>query len=95
MQISELCKESHRISKAHGFWDGDKCVPSKLMLVVSELGEAMEDDRIGSSKIGEELGDAMIRIADLAEYLGIDLDKEIVRKMKINETRPRLHGKRY
>lgn len=39
-----------------------------------------------------ELADACIRIFDLAEYLGIDLDAEIARKMAYNETRAHRHG---
>jgi NTP pyrophosphatase (non-canonical NTP hydrolase) len=45
--------------------------------------------------IEDELADAVIRIADLAGYLGIDLEGHIKAKMKYNESRPSLHGKRY
>ncbi len=41
----------------------------------------------------EELADAAIRIFDLASSCDIDLEAEIERKMKINEDRPRKHGK--
>jgi len=98
MKINELCKKAHEISVSNGFWDGlidTYTIPTKLALIHSEISEALEEDRIGSRKIGEELGDAVIRIADLAEFLGIDLEKEIERKMRINEKRPFKHGKRY
>lgn len=42
-----------------------------------------------------ELADAVIRIADLCGYLGIDLDAVISEKMAYNETRPFKHGKRF
>ena len=45
--------------------------------------------------VEDELADAMIRIADLAGYLGIDLEAHVLEKMKYNKKRPRLHGKAY
>ena len=45
--------------------------------------------------VEDELADAVIRIADLAGYLGIDLEAHIKAKMKYNKKRPRLHGKAY
>lgn len=39
-----------------------------------------------------ELADAVIRIADLCGYLGIDLEKAIRVKSDFNETRPFKHG---
>lgn len=45
--------------------------------------------------VAVELADAVIRIADLCGYLGIDLDTVISEKMAYNETRPFKHGKRF
>lgn len=45
--------------------------------------------------VSVELADAVIRIADLCGYLGIDLDTVISEKMAYNETRPFKHGKRF
>ena len=45
--------------------------------------------------VAVELADAVIRIADLCGYLGIDLDAVISEKMAYNETRPFKHGKRF
>lgn len=45
--------------------------------------------------IAVELSDAVIRIADLCGYMGIDLESVISEKMKYNESRPYLHGKKY
>ena len=40
-----------------------------------------------------ELADAVIRIADLCGYMGIDLESAIALKMEYNENRPFKHGK--
>lgn len=100
----------------------DKNVGELLMLVVSELGEALEAHRKGrlstcvilnvkelhdieefklqferriKDSLQDELADAVIRIADMCGYLGIDLEKHIELKMKYNATREYKHGKRY
>lgn len=43
---------------------------------------------------GIELADAIIRIGDLAEYLGIDLEEMVRIKFEYNLTRPFKHGRR-
>ena len=43
----------------------------------------------------DELSDIMIRVMDLAEYKGIDLEWHILMKMKYNATREHKHGKKY
>ena len=43
----------------------------------------------------DEIADAIIRILDLCGYLHIDIEKHIRLKMKYNEMREKLHGKRY
>ena len=45
--------------------------------------------------IAIELADAVIRIADLCGYMGIDLEDAIARKAEWNRTRPYKHGKAY
>ena len=42
-----------------------------------------------------ELADAVIRIADLCGYMGIDLEAAIREKMAYNATRPHKHGKNF
>lgn len=70
-------------------------VMSKLMLKVSELGEACEALRKGDREnFAEELADTVIRILDTAEALDIHIASEMVAKMESNETRPHKHGKR-
>lgn len=43
----------------------------------------------------DELADTVIRILDLCEAKGIDIEKHIELKMKYNATREMLHGKKY
>lgn len=70
-------------------------VPEMLCLVHSEISEAMEgyrkglmDDKLPHRKMIEvELADAMVRIGDLATYLGLDLGGAVVEKMAYNATR--------
>lgn len=87
-------------SKA-GWWTGvdpftDKhVVPAKLMLIVSEVAEAMEGHRKGlmddklphRTMVEVELADAVIRICDLAGALGLDLGGALVEKMAYNRGR--------
>ncbi len=66
-----------------------------LMLMVSELAEAMEgerkdlmDDKLPHRKMAEvELADALIRIFDYAGGFGYDLGGALVEKMKFNASR--------
>jgi NTP pyrophosphatase (non-canonical NTP hydrolase) len=43
----------------------------------------------------DELADIMIRVMDLAEHKGVDLEKHILLKMRYNSLRPHKHGKLY
>ena len=83
-----------------------------LMLIVSELAEAMEADRKGryadlgkyykgieysfetyvKDTFEDELADTAIRIFDLCEALGIDIQKHIELKMEYNKSRSYKHG---
>lgn len=67
----------------------------RLMLMVSEIAEAMEgerkglmDDHLPHRPMGEvELADAVIRIADYCGYCGYDLGGAIIEKLEYNKHR--------
>lgn len=92
-------KEIHDNAQRHGFWSIPN-VGEKIALIHSELSEALEADRNDIPRgqkgwIGEELADTVIRILDLAEFLGIELENVINNKHEVNVNRPFKHGKRY
>lgn len=85
--LNELCREIHEDNVKAGWWTDPKTgqsiketrnVPEMLMLIVSEVSEAMEgarkdlpDDKLPHRKMFEvELADACIRIFDLAGAKG-------------------------
>jgi len=69
-------------------------VLAKLMLVVSEIGEAAEAVRYQNQEnFEEDLADTIIRILDLTGTMGIDIEEALRKKMAINEEREYRHGK--
>jgi NTP pyrophosphatase (non-canonical NTP hydrolase) len=44
-QLATLVADSHKTAKQKGFWDKPRNTGELLMLIVSELGEALEADR--------------------------------------------------
>lgn len=71
-------------------------VSAKLMLVVTEVAEAMEghrknkfDDKLPHlSMLEVELADTVIRCFDLSGGLGFNLGKTILEKLQFNAVRP-------
>lgn len=47
MDLKQISKEIYENAKAKGFWDKERNLGEMLMLIVSELSEAMEADRNG------------------------------------------------
>lgn len=71
-------------------------ISTRLMLIVSELGEALEGLRHDDiSNFKEELADVAIRLGDLCGGLSINLECEIEKKMEKNRNRPYKHGKEF
>jgi len=122
LTLDALTESSYKNSREHGFWadadfleeNGHKelvyryVIPTKLMLMVSELSEALDNIRDGTLEKGTtmwytdtgkpdgfatELADAIIRILDVVGYLDIDITEVIREKEKYNRTRPPKHGK--
>jgi len=112
-----LTQYCHGISDESGWWpepegiDRDSEVPKKLLLIVSEVCEAMEghrkdlmDTHLPHRKMIEvELADALIRIYDLAGALGLDVAGALAEKLVYNthredhklEVRAAAGGKKY
>jgi NTP pyrophosphatase (non-canonical NTP hydrolase) len=65
----------------------NKTVLEALALVASEVGEAVNECRglVPTSKLGTEIADIILRVADLAIWQGIDLSAAIADKMAANE----------
>lgn len=97
--LNELAKEIQRINESKGF-TCPKTIKEhthtlgKLMLVVSEIGEAAEAVRIGDfENFKEEIADTIIRLLHITSVMNINIDKEIRKKLRINKQRKVLHGK--
>ena len=90
-ELSQLC---HSIAKEKGFWDEERNIGEALMLVVTEVAEAMEAHRHQDQEnFKEEIADTFIRLLDLCGGLGLDIEEEICKKTLINKERPYKHGK--
>jgi NTP pyrophosphatase (non-canonical NTP hydrolase) len=105
MTINELTKEIHDNAVAHGWWDEPRSFAEVMALCVSELAEALEEDRAGHwliwynkekpEGIAVEMADCIIRILDWAGQAGVDMEQIILQKHEYNKTRPYKHGKKY
>jgi NTP pyrophosphatase (non-canonical NTP hydrolase) len=94
MTLSELSKLCHERAVEKGFWDADRNIGEALMLIVTELAEAMEAYRHQDDEnFKEELADTFIRLFDLCGGLKIDIAEEIAKKSEKNKNRPYKHGK--
>lgn len=103
--IKELQKEVHENAKVHGWWENPPTIGELLMLITTEVAEAFEEVRKGKEVnetyyadngkmegVPSELADIVIRVMDLCEHYGIDLEKVILEKHEFNKTRPYKHG---
>ncbi len=94
LTIKQWCELCHSIAKEKGFWNKERNVGEALMLIVTELAEAMEGYRHkDEANFREELADTFIRLFDLCGGLGIDIEAEIAKKAETNKSRPFMHGK--
>lgn len=92
--LNELCELCHSIAVEKGFWDQERNIGEALMLIVTELAEAMEAHRHqDDANFKEELADTFIRLLDLCGGLKIDIEEEIYQKAVRNKKRPYKHGK--
>lgn len=109
LTINELSREATDIARDKGFQSVVRGnVGAYLMLIVSELSEALEELRAGNEMsetyvscgdkpegVPIELADAVIRICNLCGEWDINLEEAIRTKMAYNRTRPHMHGKKF
>lgn len=117
--IEAIAAHINEWARRKGFWDlgtltldrGEDALArleglqksQKLMLMVSELGEALEalrknapSDKIpGFTGEEEELADCVIRILDHSKHYNLRLGQAIIAKIAYNEGRPFRHGKEF
>ena len=128
MEINKLAQEIHAVNVKNGFYDNPVEFGTSLMLVTSELAEALEADRKGKhpnlfdfnqyirsgftreantdtmasafkrhvkDTVQDEIADAIIRLLDISEHMGFDMEFHIRQKLEYNKTREKMHGKKY
>lgn len=105
--LNQLSAKIRTNSQEKGFWDEERNFGEMMMLIVSEVAEALESHRnkepmvwiSNESKlegVATELVDVLIRTLDtLSMYEELDIDELVEMKMAYNATRGRMHGKAY
>jgi len=107
MSLSEMGEAVGAINAEKGWSFKEDEIPEKLMLMVTEISEIMEEyrrlDPWGSPalvyhKDGKpegipiECADLFIRLLHFCHTLGIDLEAAFLEKIEFNKTRPFRHG---
>lgn len=95
MNLKELVDHCHNRARNAGWYNNPREDGTLLMLIVSEIAEAMEGERTGKmddklphrSMAEVELADAVIRICDYCGYKNYDLMGALQEKMEYNTTR--------
>jgi len=93
--LSDVGAEIHSNKLLHGWkvttsedWEDKHEIPAVLMLIVSEVAEALEAFRKGDRvNFDEELADVGIRLIGLSHGMGIDLKAAILAKVEKNRHR--------
>ncbi len=62
-------------------------IEKEFCFLIGEVSEAFEAFNKNDESLGSELADVAIYLLGISELLGIDLESEITKKMKVNESR--------
>lgn len=85
MEIREMQQKVYENKLKHKFNVTD--VPLEFCLLEGELSEAFEAWIKKHDNLAEELADVAIYLMGLSQIVGVDLQEEIEKKMKVNEQR--------
>ena len=102
MRINDLSRAAHEAAVKSGWYDTKRNIPELLVLIHSEISEALEcyrEDRMRTYTVSHkpcgfwtEIADVYIRLGDMCGFYGIDIERVIERKMAYNSTREYRHG---
>jgi NTP pyrophosphatase (non-canonical NTP hydrolase) len=101
-----MAKEIHDTALEKGFWPekvDDVFIAKQLLMIVSEVVEAMEAIRKdkGKHEVASEMADIIIRTLDLYQglvdngYVEEELQVAINNKANFNKSRPERHGVKF
>jgi NTP pyrophosphatase (non-canonical NTP hydrolase) len=90
VDIAEAQKLAWQNKLDKGFNTTD--IPMEFGLLTAEVGEAFTAWRKGLPDHGEELADVFLYLAAIAEMQGVDLSKEVRRKIEKNARRVYARG---
>lgn len=85
IDLKKIQKDIFRNKTDKGF--NAENIDKEFCFAYGELGEAYDAYRKKKDDLGEELADVAIYLLGLSEMLGIDLEKEIVKKIAKNGKR--------
>lgn len=102
-RLQKLCYEQAVASGWAGPDARDFPMPEALCLLHTEVSEAMEayrnsepmswtDEQGKPQGVASEFADIVIRLGHYSEKFGINLEEEVLKKLRYNATRPYRHG---
>jgi len=99
MELNKLIKDCHKTALDKGWWEKPRDFPTVVMMVITELSEAVQEDRKKDDdryeKTEMEISDTLIRLFDLCGAYFPNIEKAILKKMEFNKNRPYRHKRRY
>lgn len=86
MEFEHVQKAVHQTAVEHGWWEGgEPNIPEKLMLIVSEVSEALEEYRSGRGYQEIYAVDGPYELGDKPEGFGIELADAVIRILDLCE----------